>query len=53
MAVGKDVRKREMGAEAEAIGFSQVTTSPGSQTKDIGLFKITKNLLKSSKQENT
>lgn len=53
MAVGKDVRKREMGAEAEAIGFGQVTTSLGSQAKDIGLVKITKNLFKSFKQENT
>lgn len=53
MAVGKDVRKREMEAEAEAVGFGQVMISLGNQVKDVGLYlKVTRSALKSSKQEN-
>lgn len=50
---GKECRTREMGAEAEALGFGQVTPRLRSQVKDIGLLKVTNCPSKSSKQEST
>lgn len=49
---GKECKKREMGAEAEAL-FGWVTPRLGSQDEDMGLLKVTESPLKSSKQENT
>lgn len=52
MAVGRDVRKREMCDANEAVAFGWVRTTLGKQVKGFGLYlKVAR--LKSSKQENT